>query len=689
MADDFHNIDIGVSVRLGVIQSVNDTYVDVAFFDRFTSNPVRCPIPQPYAGRGGGVLVGPEKDTMVLLASGPMNKWFIVGFVPDVSFYTDVDDGEAGDEIRYNETAYPKVGQGEICLKGNVGNRIDFFNTGNIGIDAGIGNKSYDLELSTFAQSFFTRVDNKYTFTEAGHAIEGLVKRNLNDFEDKDQLGAIDFLTGESYEKLLTTIGRSPADETHMRTTTITKETVRNPPLIEKREVVYEYANSYAVRGFDDEARAIEKTDQDNLTVSIENLQGNPFARENRRTDILDLNLRNFNHLIERTEGTVVDIYGNILDINRNIINVPDVENFRGDGNDSKNLRRMYDFLRRSIKYHFEINTRKPISATEPSRTDIDGVAKKHSRFSVDIDGEGLTKINIPASSETGNIPVLSRYFVTRDPEDPDDGSFRDENNRDIKIAQFGAKSSSGQFAGANIDNSDYAPKTINDKKVTVGTAYHDLFNIASSIFEKGKFKDPNGTGGSAVPPLSDTINNKIPEDGGTGDANAGGRSLHMNLDGSMEMSVGADTVDNKSMVMDLQGGTISHFGRDKNNRSIIHQSDGDILIQVGGKGVKDADGRFDNSTIDHPGRIEIHLNRGEGQEPQYLIIDEQGITVKVQGNAVYSSTGNTTISAGGTLLLHGELIFEYGTHDENVSGTRNPQGMERYIARNGNVNLW
>lgn len=663
MADDFLNsLPIGYSIRLGRISKVEDSFVEVEFFDRFSSNAVRCPLPHLYPGRGGGVLIGVEKDTIVVLASGPMEKWYIVGFVPNLSFYGNLDNV---DQVRFDETSYPALGAGEIVVKGTVGQYISLTNDGSLSFDAGAGNRGADLELSPFANGLFLRTDNAYRFSEAGREIEGVIRRDVNAKEQSDELGSVDFLSGESYEELLTTIGRSPVDEIQTRTTVLSKETVRNPALIEKREIVYEYADSFGVQGFDKELAALEKLDINNLAASIEALQVNPSARENRRTDILDLNLRNYNHLIERVQGTVVDIYGNILDINRNVIKLPDVELFNTHGSDRENLRKVYDYLRRSIKYHFEINARKAISSTEPS-SKLVGIGKEHSRFSLDIDGEGFTKINIPATSETGNIPVLSRYFVSRDQNNKDNGSFRDPQGKDIRVAQFGAKSG-GSFAGATISNKDYIPTTVDGNTVTVGTAYHDMSSIVSSIFGSGKF------GGQPI--LKNTITNKI----GDTAANAGGRSLHLNLDGSMEMSIGSDTLDGKSLMMDLEGCLISFIGRDLNGRSIVHQSDGDVLIEIGGSGAREGDSE------DRPGRLEIHL-KVDDKKSQKIVIDEDGITIEVNGNAVFSSTGDMTISAGARLLLNGEMIFLHGTHDEDIKGTRAIYASERYLLRNGNI---
>jgi hypothetical protein len=260
---------------------------------------------------------------------------------------------------------------------------------------------------------------------------------------------------------------------------------------------------------------------------------------------------------------------------------------------------------------------------------------------------------------------------------------------------QFGSSTESGSFAGQSIDNPEYAPETIDGyRNVTAGTAYHDLMRIASSIFSSsGKLRNPNPEeGADVVPPMSDTINNKIPEiEKGVyqtttnKEANAGGRSVHANLDGSMEMSIGADTVDRKSIVLDLAGGVISHYGRDKNGRSLIHQTDGDVIVQVGGPGLNDP--RFVDSkhTEDRPGRVEIHLNRpGENAINQKIIIDETGITIDVMGNGVFKASGDLTISAGGRLLMHGETAHVYGLSDDGVDGTRAFKGSERMIARNG-----
>ncbi len=677
---------IGYTVRLAIVKKVYRTQIECLYTDREGERTIRCPIPHPYAGSGGGgIFVGFEKNTRVLIAMGPQEQGYIVGVIPDRDYYFS-QEGVSNSPV--GATPYPNIEDGEICVKGPTGARLDFLGNGNVSIDAHAGNLEADFELSGFSRGLFLRTDNSYKFTEAGREVEGIIKRDKNDSEDPNDTKTINFLSGESYDYITDDVGRSPKSKINLRSTNISTPSIRNPPLVEKRNITYEYANSFGVRGLTYESKAMIRVDENDLNTNFNDICIDPASRENRRTDILDLNTRNFNHLIEKVEGTVVDIYGNILDINRNIIRIPEVgENDTLDNvTTENNLRRLYAYLRRSVKYHMEINSRKETPDTDLSTINTLNNAIEHSRWSVDVDGEGLTKINIPASSETGNIPVLGRYIISRNngAGQIEQGQFKDPDKKDVRLLQFG-------FDGQLITDSDYCPESINgDGIFATGTAHHNLYNIASSIFSSGKLKSPD-LSTSTVAPISDNINNKInPIQNGeyqiNPDANAGGRSINANLDGSAEISIGADTVDRKSLVVDLAGGAISHFGRDRNGRSIIHQTDGDIIIQVGGKGI-DTDERFNSSTdtADRPGRVEIHLNRPGGTS-QKIIIDENGITFDIVGNGIFKTSGDLTLTAGGKLLLDGEIVSAYGSADTDINGKRNVLSPERLIIRDGRI---
>lgn len=655
-------LPLGTSLKLAVVRKIHKGFVECEFRGHTGERSFKCTIPHPYAGKGSGIFTGIEKDSLVLVAKGPSERNFIVGIVPDKNYYLDQSGVE---DTPYDTTSFPNVKEGEIVLKAGGKTKIDLSPEGKLEIDVGASDREADIELSYDTRTMFLRADNKYSFTEAGRTIEGIIKRDLHSSENAQDTSTVGFLSSVEYDRLLSEIGRSPADEVQTRTTTMSRGFVRNPALVEKRDIVYEYADSFGVSHIIKEALAM--LDFKNAGEKVDNLTTNNGERQLRRTDVLNLNMFNYNHLIEKVEGTVVDIYGNVLDINRSVINVPDVDTIDTKNISTSDLQNIYKYLRRSIKYHMEINSRKELSGdeAEPSRS-ISGIGKGHSRWSIDVDGEGLTKINIPASSETGNIPILGRYMTSVQDTNQiaRSGQYRDSKFVDIRMAPFAE-------GGQRIEDSEYKPATTSGGgTVTAGTAYHDLMNIASSIFSEGKFKNPAGVG-SSVPPMEREINNTI---SGSGTPNAGGRSVHANLDGSLEMSIGADTIDKKSVVLDLEGAMIAHIGKDKNGRSIIQQTDGDVLLQIGGD--------------DRSGHLEIHL-KGSGGKSQKIIVDEMGITIDVEGNAIFNASGDMTVSAGGRLLMAGELIFMYGSADKEISGTRMIQGTERLVIRDGIPNMF
>jgi hypothetical protein len=69
---------------------------------------------------------------------------------------------------------------------------------------------------------------------------------------------------------------------------------------------------------------------------------------------ILSLSLTSPNELIEKSSGTLVDFFGNILDINKKIISAP----FETENNEEF-LNYVFENMRHSVAYHMAINTRK------------------------------------------------------------------------------------------------------------------------------------------------------------------------------------------------------------------------------------------------------------------------------------------------------------------------------------------
>jgi hypothetical protein len=183
-------------------------------------------------------------------------------------------------------------------------------------------------------------------------------------------------------------------------------------------------------------------------------------------------------------------------------------------------------------------------------------------------------------------------------------------------------------------------------------------------------FKTESGPNGINVTP--DKISQNVVTHGGV--------SSNMNLEGSLELSVGKDNVDSKSIVLDTAGSLVMWLGKDKNNRSMIFQSDGDVLVNVGG-----SYNQSSNSAITptfNSGRFDLRVNvvdkgfwdsdgNGKKEAPfssDYLIsISEHGLVIsgmKAGAPMVIRNDGPVMMeSASDKLILKGMQveIVEFG----------------------------
>ena len=104
----------------------------------------------------------------------------------------------------------------------------------------------------------------------------------------------------------------------------------------------------------------------------------------------------------------------------------------------------------------------------------------------------------------------------------------------------------------------------------------------------------------------------------GPGIVKTGGKSANVNLEGSMEASIGKDNADGKSLVLDLAGSMVAWFGKDKNQRSAVVQADGDVVVNVGGySGDQFNVGRFDlRVNVTNKGTLERSGPEESGELP-------------------------------------------------------------------------
>lgn len=622
-------------------------------------NRLTVEVPAPHSMYyTNGLFIGalPAIGTPVTVAQSLGGGWSFVSFVAE------------------NIGTVPILTQDELLIQSNndtyitldTSNNITFGSaTNNIHINT--GSKDYPkTNLITFT------FQNENHFNQAFREVGGLVKRDLrpNIYFDPDSK-----LEDDSYDKKYKIIGLDPT----VTANDLLSGSSKNPPLSEHRDLVYEFQYISDV--------------QDDATEAIRYSQGKQtpptYTRPNRRksrADTLSLSLVAPNYLMETIKGTVVDIFGNILDFNRIPIPV-------GQGSNTLQPSKSPDkavaytniraLERNSIAYHFEINARKDFTnisggilgdinddiSTNPNTW----ITSKNlrSRFFLDINKEGQFKINVPASSETGSIPILARYenYSTYGPEDngnPNKLWFRGD-NLDIFLDGLAAPLATPNINGGFDKATDHGSISIMDGTAVAtpidritnthikhGTIYHDILQTCYTMqnlnflnYQGGE--NPDLVDLSTVKALQNIVSNTILVSGPN--ANAGGRSGSLNFDGSLEVNVGANTVDRQSLWLDMAGAIIANIGRDRNNRSAVIGMDGDFYLQVGGFGVQ-GDARFAQLNNGNYGAVlDLRISCGGGYV-NMIRVDKNGITVMSPGNIQLHSKGNMTLTADGNMTI-------------------------------------
>jgi hypothetical protein len=714
-------------LRLAVITDVDHgsgiVYTD--WLDQDSSPGPEVPVPHPFAGRGGeGIFVAPRVGQILALGMAAYERYIPVATLPMRAYYGDI---SGTSEVQFDDVGFPLVNDGEVIIQGKTGAQLCFAENGDIITRNSFGEGRIlcgeDDNGTRCAITIDTPVE--YTVSQSGLSARGIVRRDIR-IED-GEAEFTDFLSNPDSEQALEEIGWDPSKAVTYISRSPTAsgsgktqdKALRNPAFVEDRSVVLEYGREWAV-GIHEVELARSQSD---IIVSRE-----PEDRNERRSNVLGLSLTSPNELIETVSGTLIDIFGNMIDINRDVIPLP-------TGKKEVLLNDTLEKARHTIAYHMEINTRKgwgyrdgsgkkaqPLKAP-PDPLVVANNARDRGRWFIDVDKEGLTKINIPASSETGNVPLLTRYENSSTIIVDSDGKvqnkarksedakklFRNSNNKDILLEQFGPGgvvvngiTTENRVKGKKTSWEDFANKQRTfSKTIQAGTAFHDITTTASallleSINKKASdiFEDTDAS--PDLPAVSAEIDPNVPKadtsaavrDSTTGlvddQPNAGGRSLNINLDGSLEMSVGANTIDRVSWTLDTAGAIVARLGRDRQGRSAIIHADGTVAVEVGGfdfVGDSPSDevdtrfvGRGEGRATTLPGdprrfrdgRVVLRIRRANTAgtdadiDDHLVIIDETGITIEAAGRLNMRSLGDMYIQSDSRIVLDSPKVQIY-----------------------------
>ena len=606
-------------------------------------------VPAPHSlFYNNGLFVGslPMPGTPIVVGQGSGGQYYFSSFLS-----TDV-------------TTSPELTLGELLIQAGADTKI----TLDLNNDIFIGSNNNNIHVNTAQKLITFNFDSENHFTQGQRSVNGLIKRDLNyntNYANK--------LESDSYEEQFSIISLDPYSSPNAAEAAARK----NPPFIEKRSLIYEFQYSSNVGDdlFESSIYGNSLNKKKNYTF--------PNRRESR-ADTLSLSLVAPNFLIETVQGTVVDIFGNILDLNRMPLPVGQGDNtLRSDksADKVKSFLAIKEIERKSLAYHFEINARKDLTnkngkVSLPDVNSSDDYARARSRFFIDIDKEGQFKINVPASSEKGNVPLLTRYenystFGLEDDGNPNKLIYRDD-NLDIFPDSFASgavsftgdsplpdKTNRGSISLKNGDANASPLDRLLNTHIKHGVPYHDILQTCYAHQTKDFLDfqtDDEATRSVDIDsiPLLTNIVSDIIKTGGD-DANAGGRSGSINFDGSIDLIIGANTVDRQSMWLDTAGGIVANIGRDKNNRSSAISMNGDVYMQIGGIGVS-GDSRFQDVNGQIGAVFDLRVFT-DGLYTHMIRIDKNGVTVLSPGNINIHSKGNMRLTAGTDLVLEGETV--------------------------------
>ncbi len=502
------------------------------------------------------------------------------------------------------------------------------------------------------AKNIYSSVfSQNYTFNNALRRIEGVVKRDLQSNSTRNVSGSA--LTSHIYEEGLTPIGLDPL-------TRAGDAFFRNPPFVESREEVYEFAYDF---GFTTDA-----TENDTYRTKIPTPLTIPFPRRESRADTLSLDLTAPNYLMETVKGTIVDLYGNLLDINRSILPAgrPPYDLRAAEGNEDETFRLLRELERKTISYHWEINSRKKLPIRDIN-SDVD-YGRDRSRFGFDVDKEGQFRFNVPMSSEVGNVPLLLRYSnystLLGAEEDADPNAFvRNVDHQDIFVESFGEGGVALTGARQGGTPGFAAPvDRITGEPAKLATAFHDVLNTAFLMQQPPPvlpwYPDSSFNDTDLVPTMGLPATDSVTVSGD--DANAGGRSGTISLDGFLAASIGANSVDRQSLWFDTAGGVVANIGRDTEGRSYTATYDGDVRIQIGSFGVA-TDSRF-QTTNDLKLQDGIFDMRVQVNGTMHCIrIDAAGVSIATPSSVDIVAEDLLRLK-GAQIILEAENIWMYGS---------------------------
>jgi len=494
--------------------------------------------PVPYAGKGWGVLVGPEEGSTVAIGYDRQNRPWILSYRPISSSFND--DIETIPYGGVNDFPYRSPESGEVILQSKPNSAIELNKEGDIRLETVDGTYfEINKELETIVQQ---SVDT-LTVSEAGVFKTGLVKRDIREQQDKENDALFGYTFGiDTAETLFSNvIGKDPEykqqDGEELPTglydpsflETAVDVTAKNPAVVESHFALAEYADS---------------------NVGLDEVRLSDTERGVGKMQI--------NRLMDIKTGTVVNELGKILRFDYNF-----GKGSQGHGQIFKSSKDFFfnkdntlkspvvsENYEKAVEQLTKINSAMMLQLLLHTKgADFQGALESETfrgaLWSLLVDKEGLTKLEIPAATNLG-----------------------DEENEPGRA---------GKSLLANLNGSLTLAL---GKEKSEDTTVNDVLNSIIAHSTKGR-KDR-----SITMDAEGNVELLIGMD------EEKQQSLMLAADGSVEATIGKDTDNEQSVVLTSEGGiSITVNAGDTNGDAINMNITGNVTQKIDGDSKVDISG--------------------------------------------------------------------------------------------------
>ena len=549
-------------------------------------------VTQPFAGRGWGVLAGIEIDTIVIVDSDFKDKPYISGYLPDDRFFPGNQEEKKLPTAYDLEPKFKTLKEGELVLQSRANSLVFLDQRGNVSLSTSDGSL---FELNKNNDSINQISVNHSILTEATSIRNGLIKRDIRSEQEKiddlflTSLLATDFSAQETLDIIGANSEHSIPDESPLVGTfdptdgelSILKipglkgvpktekmiQKIKNPALTEYRIDVNEFSDGVS------SLNLLE--DSDNLKQG--RLPLNLAARLTLGT-VVDENGRmpRFDYVFGTGEGkghkdiwklTGVNDTNNSVDFKVN----PDenIKSITSLGNKTQWISSGIDKFNTALAFQLLLNTR---GADHKGK--IPTATSTGSIWGLQVDKEGLTKWNIPASTAMGehfrngrsllwNLDGSLTQSVGK--EDNSDLPSITGKNNSVENAKFvnvvetrKERSWTADFEGtvewrmgADFAGQSWMVHADGGHSFYYGKYKHTEPSIVSKIATSG-LASPSKSGKRIGTSISGRTEGSVEFDIGANEAN-NKQSIALNADGMMSITIGADKVKD-SLILDTAG---------------------------------------------------------------------------------------------------------------------------------------